>query len=171
MAWPSISKYFSGKISGPPSIGLPIPLKIRPTISSDTGNSSGRPVKRTLAFSRLIPLEPSNSCTIALSSCTSKTCPWRLVPSWSWISTSSLKCTPSTCSTIIKGPTTSLTVRYSLITFIVRSSLCKNLMQFFPNSGIQTANRFQLILWDKFRAGNLISQLHSTVHNLSKIGT
>ncbi len=26
-------------------------------------------------LSRLIPLEPSNSCTIALSSCTSKTCP------------------------------------------------------------------------------------------------
>ena len=30
----------SGIKSGPPSIGFPIPLKIRPTISSDTANSN-----------------------------------------------------------------------------------------------------------------------------------
>ena len=35
-------------------MGLPIPLKIRPTMSSDTGSSRGRPVNRTLAFSKLM---------------------------------------------------------------------------------------------------------------------
>jgi hypothetical protein len=32
-----MSRYASGKIGGPLSIGFPEPLKIRPSISSDTG--------------------------------------------------------------------------------------------------------------------------------------
>jgi len=34
---PEISKYASGNIGGPLSIGFPEPLKMRPSISSDTG--------------------------------------------------------------------------------------------------------------------------------------
>jgi hypothetical protein len=34
---PDISKYASGKIGGPLSIGFPEPLKMRPSMSKDTG--------------------------------------------------------------------------------------------------------------------------------------
>jgi hypothetical protein len=32
-----MSRYFSASTEGPPSIGLPLPLKMRPIMSSDTG--------------------------------------------------------------------------------------------------------------------------------------
>jgi hypothetical protein len=34
---PDISKYASGKIGGPLSIGFPEPLKMRPSMSKETG--------------------------------------------------------------------------------------------------------------------------------------
>lgn len=34
---PLISRYFSASTGGPPSIGFPLPLKMRPIMSSDTG--------------------------------------------------------------------------------------------------------------------------------------
>ena len=52
---------------------FPIPSKIRPTISSDTFNDKGFPLKRTFESRMLMPLGPSKICTIALSSCTSST--------------------------------------------------------------------------------------------------
>ena len=88
--------HFVRMISGPPSMGRPIPSKTRPSISGDTASSMPWPRKRTLLFQRLMPAEFSNSCTSTLLPLTSRTRQWRMSPLGSSISPSSSYPTPST---------------------------------------------------------------------------
>jgi len=110
---PLISMRASGRISGPPSIGLPKPSNTRPSISSETPSSIVRPRKRTLLLERLIPVELSNNCTNALLPLISSTLQRRFSPLNSSISPSSLYATFSTPRTSINGPATSCMVLYS----------------------------------------------------------
>ena len=114
IASPLISNCFSGIIFGPLSIGWPIPSNTLPSISSDTPNWSGFPKNLALVPFKLIPEEPSNNWTIALDPLTSRTLPLLNSPVCISTSTSSSYLTPLTPSTTIKGPTTSVTVLYSL---------------------------------------------------------
>ena len=111
---PLMSRLSSGRISGSPSIGLPMPSKTLPSISSETPSSMLRPRNLTLLESRLMPAEFSNSWTIAFVPSTSSTLHLLFSPFDSSISPSSLYVTPSTPRTIIRGPATSCIVLYSL---------------------------------------------------------
>ena len=120
MARPATSLRSSGRISGPPSIGLPSPSKTRESISSETPNSMLLPRKRTLEDSRLIPVEDSNNCTSAFPSSISRTRQRRRSPFASSISPSSSYATSSTPRTSIRGPATSCMVLYSFgISFLL----------------------------------------------------
>lgn len=113
MGSPLISRRFSGKISGPPSIGLPRPSKTRLSISALTPSCMLLPKKRTLLLERLIPAEFSNNCTNALPPSISSTLQRRFSPFASSISPRSLYRTSSTPLTSIRGPATSSIVLYS----------------------------------------------------------
>ena len=104
---PLMSILFSGIISGPPSIGLPIPLNTLPSMSGDTPKSSDFPKNLTLLSARFIPVELSNNCTSAVSPFTSNTLHLLVSPFESSISPSSSYVTPSTPVTSIRGPATS----------------------------------------------------------------
>ena len=78
---PWMSRYCSGITGGPPSMGIPEPLKMRPSISSATGVFSTSPVNSSFVFFPSTPLVPSNTCTTARSPSTSRTWPRRAVPS------------------------------------------------------------------------------------------
>jgi len=80
MAAPVMSRRFSGTISGPPSIGLPPPDRIRPSISLPTGILMVSPVKRT-PLSLPIPVVVSKTWTTTRSSLVSRTWPRLIVPS------------------------------------------------------------------------------------------
>ncbi len=58
---PLMSSSFSGMISGPPSIGLPVPLNTRPSMSSETPILAVSPVNRTLVVAVLRSLVPSKT--------------------------------------------------------------------------------------------------------------
>jgi len=72
MAAPVMSRRFSGTISGPPSIGLPPPERIRPSISLPTGILMVSPVKR-IPLSLPIPVVVSKTWTTTSSSLVSST--------------------------------------------------------------------------------------------------
>ena len=114
IASPLISLLSSGIISGPLSFGLPIPSKTLPSISSETPISSGLPKNLAFVPFKFIPVEPSKICTMAFEPLISSTLPLLFSPVCNSISTNSSYLTPSTPSTTIKGPTTSVTVLYSL---------------------------------------------------------
>mmetsp|Transcript_9609 Transcript_9609/g.40777 ORF Transcript_9609/g.40777 Transcript_9609/m.40777 type:complete len:240 (-) Transcript_9609:248-967(-) len=70
---PWMSRYSSGITSGPPSMGWPEPLKMRPSMSSETGVLSTSPVNSSRVFRPSTPEVPSNTCTTARSPSTSRT--------------------------------------------------------------------------------------------------
>lgn len=65
------------------SIGLPEPLKMRPSMSSDTGVVRISPENSTEVLVLSIPEVPSNTCTTAFVPATSSTWPERCEPSGS----------------------------------------------------------------------------------------
>ncbi len=86
MGLPLMSTRFSGRTAGPPSMGLPAPLKTRPSMSSDTPNWKVRPRKRTLVPSTLRPCVDSKSWTTARPLRDSRTFPRRVSPVLSFTS-------------------------------------------------------------------------------------
>src|SRR5438128_10497288 len=112
IAAPVISTRFSGTIGGPPSIGSPAPLRMRPSISRDTFSLIVSPRNFTVDW-RSIPAVPSNTWTTTMSFEESRTCPRFRVPSGRFTSTSSPYPTHSVFSTKISGPAISVIVRYS----------------------------------------------------------
>mmetsp|Transcript_10501 Transcript_10501/g.16807 ORF Transcript_10501/g.16807 Transcript_10501/m.16807 type:complete len:207 (+) Transcript_10501:1257-1877(+) len=78
---PWMSSIASGITGGPPSMGTPEPLKMRPSMSSDTGVLSTSPVNSSFVLRPSTPDVPSNTCTMARSPSTSSTCPRREDPS------------------------------------------------------------------------------------------
>src|SRR6266568_295759 len=100
-------------ILGPPSVGRPLPSKIRPSMSCETGSLTVSPVKRTLVAETSSPDVPSNIWTTATPPPTSRTCPLLSSPLGVLILASSPYPTPLTCSTKMSGPDISRTVLYS----------------------------------------------------------
>src|SRR5712691_7607119 len=113
IAAPVISTRFSGTIGGPPSMGSPAPLKIRPSMSRDTFSLIVSPRNFTVDC-RSMPAVPSNTCTTTMSFDESRTCPRLRVPSGRPTSTSSPYLTHSVFSTKMSGPAISVIVRYSV---------------------------------------------------------
>src|SRR3989475_10263206 len=113
MGLPFTSRYSSGIILGPPSVGRPLPSKILPSMSCETGSLTVSPVKRMLVDAISSPLVPSKTWTSATPPPTSRTCPLRSSPLGVLILASSPYPTPRTDSTKIRGPDISRTVLYS----------------------------------------------------------
>jgi len=107
---PMMSSYSSAKIGGPLSIGLPEPLKVRPSISQEIGILSTSPVNSQNVSRLSMPLVPSNIWTIAFLPLISSTCPLRLVPSPSVTFTISAYLGNFTSSRMTKGPSTPINV-------------------------------------------------------------
>ena len=61
MGWPLMSRKSSGNTAGPLSIGLPEPLKMRPSMSSETGVVRMLPENSTAVPSVSMPDVPSNT--------------------------------------------------------------------------------------------------------------
>lgn len=76
-----MSRYSSANTFGPLSIGNPDPLKIRPSMSSETGSFMLEPVNSTWVALTSMPDVPSKTWTIAFRPETSRTWPPRTVPS------------------------------------------------------------------------------------------
>src|SRR5438309_11046509 len=112
IAEPVMSTRFSGTIGGPPSIGSPAPLRMRPSMSCETFSLIVSPRNFTVDW-RSIPAVPSNTWTTTMSFEESRTCPRFRVPSGRFTSTSSPYPTHSVFSTKIRGPAISVIVRYS----------------------------------------------------------
>src|SRR3989442_8618108 len=100
-------------ILGPPSVGRPLPSKILPSMSCETGSLTVSPVKRTVVAETSSPDVPSNIWTTATPPPTSRTCPLRSSPLGVLILASSPYPTPLTDSTKMSGPDISRTVLYS----------------------------------------------------------
>ena len=113
MGIPWMSKKASARTSGPSSIGFPLPLKMRPSMSLDTGVFRISPVNVHDVCLLSIPLVPSKTWTTAFSPSTSRTWPLRMVPSPSLRLTISANFGFFTRSRTTKGPLTPLTVLYS----------------------------------------------------------
>src|SRR5437870_1192636 len=113
IAEPVMSTRFSGTIGGPPSIGSPAPLRMRPSMSCDTFSLIVSPRNFTVDW-RSIPAVPSNTWTTTMSFEESRTCPRFRVPSGRPTSTSSPYPTHSVFSTKMRGPAISVIVRYSV---------------------------------------------------------
>src|SRR5213596_182318 len=113
IAAPVMSTRFSGTIGGPPSIGSPAPLRMRPSISRETFSLIVSPRNFTVDW-RSIPAVPSNTCTTTMSFDESRTWPLFRDPSGRPTSTSSPYPTHSVFSTKISGPAISVMVRYSV---------------------------------------------------------
>ena len=92
MEEPWMSRYTSGMTGGPPSMGCPLPLKMRPSMSSETGVLSTSPVNSNFVFLPSTPEVPSKTWTTARSPSTSRTCPRRMLPSPSLMLTISAYC-------------------------------------------------------------------------------
>src|SRR5437879_3410289 len=119
-------------ILGPPSVGRPLPSKIRPSMSCETGSLTVSPVKRTVVAETSSPDVPSKIWTTATPPPTSSTCPLRSSPLGVLILASSPYPTPLTCSTKMRGPDISRTVLYSrpaseTILFRLDSGCCQHL--------------------------------------------
>lgn len=78
---PLMSRYSSASTGGPLSMGLPEPLKMRPSMSSDTGVVKILPVNSMEVRRLSMPAVPSKTWTTALVPWTSSTWPERCVPS------------------------------------------------------------------------------------------
>src|SRR6266480_4133011 len=113
MAEPVISTRFSGTIGGPPSMGSPAPLRIRPSMSRDTFSLIVSPRNFTVDC-RSMPAVPSKTWTTTMSFDESRTCPRLRVSSGRPTSTSSPYPTHSVFSTKMSGPAISVIVRYSV---------------------------------------------------------
>src|SRR5438876_6055557 len=113
IADPVISTRFCGTIGGPPSIGSPAPLRIRPSMSRDTFSLIVSP-RNFPVDCRSMPALPSNTCTTTMSFDESRTCPRFRDPSGRPTSTSSPYPTHSVFSTKMSGPAISVIVRYSV---------------------------------------------------------
>src|SRR6267143_1902492 len=113
IAAPMISTRFSGTIGGPPSIGSPAPLRIRPSMSRDTLSLIVSPRNFTVDW-RSIPAVPSKIWTTTMSFEESRTWPRLREPSGRPTSTSSPYPTHSVFSTKMRGPAISVIVRYSV---------------------------------------------------------
>src|SRR3989442_14312219 len=100
-------------ILGPPSVGRPLPSKILPSMSCETGSLTVSPVKRTVVAETSSPDVPSKIWTTATPPPTSSTCPLRSSPLGVLILASSPYPTPLTDSTKIRGPDISRTFLYS----------------------------------------------------------
>src|SRR6266540_3953208 len=100
-------------ILGPPSVGRPLPSKILPSISCETGSLTVSPVNRTVVAETSSPDVPSKIWTTATPPPTSRTWPLRSSPLGVLILASSPYPTPLTCSTKMRGPDISRTVLYS----------------------------------------------------------
>src|SRR5919201_838436 len=107
IAAPVISTCFSGTIAGPPSIGSPEPLRMRPSMSRDTFSLIVSPRNFTVDW-RSIPAVPSNTWTTTMSFEESRTCPRLREPSGRPTSTSSPYPTHSVFSTKTRGPAISV---------------------------------------------------------------
>ncbi|OQB37872.1 MAG: hypothetical protein BWY05_00634 [Euryarchaeota archaeon ADurb.Bin165] len=103
---PYISRIHSGITGPPPSIGLALPSKVRPSISEDREIFIGSPLNLTCVSSVSRSLVPLNTWTIALVVVVSSTWPIRTSPPGRVISAISPYPIPSTPSSTISGPTT-----------------------------------------------------------------
>src|SRR2546426_3725833 len=112
IAEPVMSTRFSGTIGGPPSMGSPAPLRMRPSMSCETFSLIVSPRNFTVDW-RSIPAVPSNTWTTTMSFEESSTWPRFRVPSGRFTSTSSPYPTHSVFSTKIRGPAITVIVRYS----------------------------------------------------------
>ena len=68
IAEPVIGRIASGITAGRPSIGRPIPLKLRPSICRETGSRATSPLKITSARAGLIPCVSSSTWITARAS-------------------------------------------------------------------------------------------------------
>ena len=108
---PLMSRNSSASTAGPLSIGLPEPLKMRPSMSSETGVVRMFPENSTVVFWLSMPDVPSNTCTTAFEPCTSRIWPVRVVPLLSVRLTISANLGERTLSRITSGPFTPWIVR------------------------------------------------------------
>mmetsp|Transcript_17087 Transcript_17087/g.55789 ORF Transcript_17087/g.55789 Transcript_17087/m.55789 type:complete len:225 (-) Transcript_17087:125-799(-) len=106
MGMPLMSRYSSASTGGPLSMGLPEPLKMRPSMSSDTGVVKMLPVNSMEVRRLSMPAVPSNTWTTALVPWTSSTWPERCVPSASVKLTISANIGLRTFSRMTSGPLT-----------------------------------------------------------------
>lgn len=98
-------------MAGPPSIGSPFPENTLPSMSLLRAIFMVSPRNLMLVFSLTSrPLVPSNTCTTAMFSVISRTCPVRSVPSGPVIFTISAKPTSLVFSTKTNGPCMSVAV-------------------------------------------------------------
>ena len=65
---PVMSRRFSGMIGAPPSIGLPVPFRMRPSSSGETSIFATSSRKRTSVFATSMPRVPSKTWMTATSS-------------------------------------------------------------------------------------------------------
>src|SRR5438445_193692 len=94
-------------------MGRPLPSKILPSISLDTGSLTVSPVNLTRVFPTSRPVVPSKTCTTATPPPISRTWPLLSSPLGVLIRASSPYPTPRTDSTKSSGPEISLIVVYS----------------------------------------------------------
>src|SRR5208282_153035 len=103
-------------ILGPPSIGRPLPSRILPRRSLETGSLTVSSRNLTLVVETSKPDVPSKTCTTARSDRASRTCPLLSSPVGVRIRTSSPYPTFRTFCTNNSGPEIWLTVEYSRTT-------------------------------------------------------
>lgn len=89
IAEPVMSMRSSGMIRGPPSMGAPDPSKMRPRMSGETESLMVSPRKVT-PEALSMPAVPSKTWTTTMSPLVSRTWPRRMLPSGSWMRTTSL---------------------------------------------------------------------------------
>src|SRR5436309_15678008 len=148
-------------ILGPPSVGRPLPSKILPSISCETGSLTAAPVNRTGGAETSSPDVPSKIWTTATPPPTSRTCPLRSSPLGVLILASSPYPTPRTDSTKIRGPDISRTVLYSrpaseTILFRLDSGRFQHL-EFLVETFVQRLGVVgELVCWGKSHAANIV---------------
>src|SRR5436853_144176 len=172
IAAPMISTRFSGTIGGPPSMGSPAPLRIRPSMSRDTFSLIVSPRNFTVDC-RSIPAVPSNTWTTTMSFEESRTWPRFRDPSGRPTSTSSPYATQAVFSTKRRGPAISVIVRYSVgisggsqfLEFLVH--LCERLRQLLVELGLVLHSREKL---SRFQGGDVFRRDIELHGPLSEVG-
>src|SRR5579875_485587 len=133
MPEPTISTFFLEITLGPPSLGLPSPSKVLPSISSDTDTLAVSPRNFTEVSPTLRPIVEPKTCTIAIPLLESSTWPLSLSPTAFVISTISPYAASLTFSTKRRGPETWDIVRYeSGIKWQSRSEPVSQILPSFP---------------------------------------
>src|SRR5437660_5930523 len=148
-------------ILGPPSVGRPLPSKILPSMSWETGSLTVSPVKRMLVDAISSPLVPSKTWTTATPPPTSRTWPLRSSPLGVLIFASSPYPTPRTDSTKIKGPDISRTVLYSrpaseTILFRLDSGRFQHLELLIETFVQRLGVVGKLVCWGKSHSANIV---------------